>query len=74
MWTRCGLDLRALQDSCEAELQELMKQIDIMLDHKRSQWEAETETMKTRLELKEQELNCALDREERLNQEVNQSE
>nr|Q5HZK9.2 RecName: Full=Centrosomal protein of 63 kDa-B; Short=Cep63-B [Xenopus laevis] len=60
----------ALQDSCEAELQELMKQIDIMLDHKRSQWEAETETMKTRLELKEQELNCALDSEERLNQEV----
>ncbi|XP_031758491.1 centrosomal protein of 63 kDa isoform X2 [Xenopus tropicalis] len=60
----------SLQGSCEAELQELMRQIDIMLDHKRSQWEAETETLKTRLELKEQELKSSLDREDHLNQEV----
>ncbi|KAM4771185.1 centrosomal protein of 63 kDa [Rhinophrynus dorsalis] len=59
-----------LQGSCEAELQELMRQIDIMLDHKRSEWEAKTEMLTARLELMNQELSCGQAREEQLNQEV----
>ncbi|KAG8580370.1 hypothetical protein GDO81_007270 [Engystomops pustulosus] len=56
--------------SCEAELQELMRQIDIMLEHKKSEWEAHTETLNTLLQLRDQELSTARTREERLNQEI----
>ncbi|XP_069831762.1 centrosomal protein of 63 kDa isoform X1 [Dendropsophus ebraccatus] len=56
--------------SCEAELQELMKQIDIMLEHKKAEWEAHTETLNTLLQLRDQELSSARTREERLNQEI----
>ncbi|XP_053314923.1 centrosomal protein of 63 kDa isoform X2 [Spea bombifrons] len=59
-----------LYGSCEQELQELMRQIDIMLDHKRSEWEAKMQILNTRLELREQELNCTQAREGLLNQEV----
>lgn len=56
--------------SCEAELQELMRQIDIMLEHKKSEWEAHTETLNTLLQLRDQELSSARTREERLSQEI----
>ncbi|XP_075057674.1 centrosomal protein of 63 kDa isoform X2 [Mixophyes fleayi] len=56
--------------SCELELQELMKQIDIMLDHKKSEWEAHTQTLNTVLQLRDQELRSARTREEWLNQEI----
>ncbi|XP_053565765.1 centrosomal protein of 63 kDa isoform X4 [Bombina bombina] len=59
-----------LQGSCEAELQELMRQIDIMLAHKKSEWDAQTQILTTRLELRDQELSSAHEREERLNQEI----
>ncbi|KAG8445538.1 hypothetical protein GDO86_010346 [Hymenochirus boettgeri] len=62
--------MRGLKGSCEAELQELMRQIDIMLEHKRSEWEAETETLKTCLELKDRELNLAQTQEDQLSQEI----
>ncbi|NXT05222.1 CEP63 protein, partial [Prunella fulvescens] len=45
--------------SCEAELQELMKQIDIMVAHKRSQWEGQTQVLEACLNAREQELSSA---------------
>ncbi|NWT72705.1 CEP63 protein, partial [Prunella himalayana] len=45
--------------SCEAELQELMKQIDIMVAHKRSQWEGQTQVLEACLNTREQELASA---------------
>lgn len=45
--------------SCEAELQELMKQIDIMVAHKKSEWEGQTQALEACLSAREQELNSA---------------
>ncbi|NXE39924.1 CEP63 protein, partial [Ptilorrhoa leucosticta] len=42
--------------SCEAELQELMKQIDIMVAHKKSEWEGQTQALEACLSAREQEL------------------
>ncbi|XP_016079861.1 PREDICTED: centrosomal protein of 63 kDa isoform X3 [Miniopterus natalensis] len=42
--------------SCEAELQELMKQIDIMVAHKKSEWEGQTHALEACLDIREQEL------------------
>ncbi|XP_068277263.1 centrosomal protein of 63 kDa isoform X1 [Nyctibius grandis] len=44
---------------CEAELQELMKQIDIMVAHKKSEWEGQTEALEACLSVREQELSSA---------------
>lgn len=43
--------------SCEAELQELMKQIDIMVAHKKSEWEGQTQALEACLSTREQELS-----------------
>ncbi|NXK91630.1 CEP63 protein, partial [Formicarius rufipectus] len=45
--------------SCEAELQQLMKQIDIMVAHKKSEWEGQTQALEACLSAREQELSSA---------------
>ncbi|CAH2246445.1 centrosomal of 63 kDa isoform X3 [Pelobates cultripes] len=59
-----------LYGSCELELQELMRQIDIMLKHQRSEWEAQTQMLNSRLAIKDQELSSAQTREAVLHQEI----
>ncbi|XP_043927756.1 deuterosome assembly protein 1 [Protopterus annectens] len=42
--------------SCEAELEDLMHQIDIMVNQKKSEWENQEQTLLARLHVREQEL------------------
>lgn len=57
--------------SCEAELQELMKQIDIMVAHKKSEWEGQTHALETCLNIREQEVKTLRDQLEMKQKEVN---
>ncbi|XP_021142129.2 centrosomal protein of 63 kDa isoform X2 [Columba livia] len=46
-------------NSCEAELQELMKQIDIMVAQKKAEWEEQTRALEACLSAREKELSSA---------------
>ncbi|KAM6159962.1 centrosomal protein of 63 kDa isoform 2-T2 [Erethizon dorsatum] len=56
--------------SCEAELQELMKQIDIMVAHKKSEWEGQTHALETCLDIRDRELKTLRSQLDMKNKEV----
>ncbi|XP_026947545.1 centrosomal protein of 63 kDa isoform X5 [Sagmatias obliquidens] len=60
--------------SCEAELQELMKQIDIMVAHKKSEWEGQTHVLETCLDNRERELKALRSQVGMLHQQVEEHE
>ncbi|XP_063162880.1 centrosomal protein of 63 kDa isoform X2 [Candoia aspera] len=61
---------RSFLTSCEAELQELMKQIDIMVAHKKTEWETQTQALESCLDIREQELSSLKNASEEKRKEI----
>ena len=43
--------------SCETELMELMRQIDLMMQSRKAEWEGQRQALQAKLEVREQEAN-----------------
>lgn len=60
--------------ACEPELQELMRQIDLMISHQKREWEAEVRALDMRLKSTEEELLASRATIERRELEVKQTD
>lgn len=66
----CFHALSSVLSSCEPELQELMKQIDIMISNQRAEWQAEVKSLQLRLKAEGEELQASRSLAARQDQEV----
>ena len=47
----------ALIKNCESEVMELMRQIDLMMQSRKAEWDAQRQALQAKLEVREQEAN-----------------
>ncbi|XP_053738910.1 centrosomal protein of 63 kDa isoform X5 [Synchiropus splendidus] len=63
-------DLGSILTSCEPELQELMRQVDIMMEEQRKEWQGEKLVLEARLRSMEEELRASRELNQRMDVEI----